>query len=249
MESFFIYAFATSIIAAIVTTAGIFVMRRFEAWGNANTTYFSCFSAGILISVSFLHIIPESIEMSHEAPFYLLGGYMFMYFFNRFVAAYVCHKHSKSNYAIGLTPMFGIAFHSFVDGIVYSITFNASVFTGVLASSGMILHEFSEGVVTYMLLIRSGMSKRTATILAFFAAAITTPLGMLSSYPFISSINDIVLGDMLALSAGMLIYVGATHLLPHAEREHKKYSVAALAAGIIIAIIIMNFSPHGGHAH
>lgn|GEM_PF-3378465 len=46
------------------------------------------------------------------------------------------------------------------------------------------LHEFPEGIITYLLLLKSGLSERKAMVLAFFAAALTTPpLGMLFSYP------------------------------------------------------------------
>ena len=76
-------------------------------------------------------------------------------------------------------------------------------------------------------------------ILAFFAAALTTPIGMLISYPLISTIDKPLLGALLSLSAGALIYVGATHLLPKAEQEHKRYSVVALAGGVLVAIIIV----------
>jgi len=92
---------------------------------------------------------------------------------------------------------------------------------------------------TYLLLIRGGFSDRKAMLLALFAAALTTPLGMLVSYPFISEINQPMLGALLSLSAGALIYVGATHLLPRAEQEHKKYSVVALGGGVLVAIIIV----------
>lgn len=49
--------FSASLLAALVTTIGIIVIRHFEAWGRKNSTYFACFAAGVLISVSFLHII------------------------------------------------------------------------------------------------------------------------------------------------------------------------------------------------
>ena len=39
-----------------------------------------------------------------------------------------------------------------------------------------------------------------------------------------------------AFAAGVLVYVGATHLLPAAEREPRRYSLLALAAGIATAI-------------
>jgi ZIP family zinc transporter/zinc and cadmium transporter len=62
---------------------------------------------------------------------------------------------------------------------------------------------------------------------------------MLVSYPFISQINKPLLGALLAMSAGALVYVGATHLLPQAEKEHRKYSLCALGAGILVAVIIV----------
>jgi zinc transporter ZupT len=76
-------------------------------------------------------------------------------------------------------------------------------------------------------------------IFAFLAAALTTPLGMLISYPYISKIDDSLLGALLAFSAGAFVYVGATHLLPQAETEHKKYSLFALSAGILVALAIV----------
>jgi len=76
-------------------------------------------------------------------------------------------------------------------------------------------------------------------MLAFFAAAVTTPLGTLASYPFVSRIDQPLLGLLLSLSAGALIYVGATHLLPRAEREPRKFSLVALAAGILVALGIV----------
>jgi zinc transporter ZupT len=140
---------------------------------------------------------------------------------------------------LGLVPLIGTGFHSFLDGIVYSITFSVSMLTGTLVALGMVLHEFPEGIVTYTLLLRSGFSERRSLLLAFLAAALTTPLGTLASYPFVTQIRPPQLGVLLALSAGALIYVGATHLLPRAEREPRRFSLVALAAGILVALGII----------
>jgi len=239
MENTFWTAFGASSLAALVTLIGIYVVRHFEQWGRKNTVYFICFAAGVLISVSFLHIIPKAFSMNVNAPFYLFAGYLSLHLFNRFISAFVCDKNSDGQYGLGLIPMLGIGFHSFIDGFVYSIMFTVSIFTGLLAATGMVLHEFPEGIITYLLLIRGGFKERTSLLLAFLAAALTTPLGMLVSYPYISKIDTTVLGALLAFSAGALVYVGATHLLPQAEREHKKYSLFALAIGILVAIIII----------
>lgn len=232
-------ALAASLLAASVTSAGIYAIRRFEAWGRRNTIYFICFAAGVLISASFLHIVPRSFAMAPQAPVYLLVGFFSLHLFNRFVTAFICEKSPDGQYGLGLVPMLGIGIHSFVDGIVYSITFTVSVFTGILAAVGMVLHEFPEGIITYLLLVRSGFSERKSLSLAFLAAALTTPFGTLVSQPFISHIGSQFLGALLALSAGALIYVGATHLLPQAEKEQKRYSLLAFMSGVAVAVIIV----------
>ena len=99
--------------------------------------------------------------------------------------------------------------------------------------------ESTKGVVTFVLLERGGFGRRKSARIAFFAAALSTPLGTLLSYPFISRIEPSVLGILLALSAGALVYVGASHLLPEVERENRRYAIFALAVGVLVAAIII----------
>ena len=239
MEISFWHPFIAALLAAVVTTAGLLVILRFEAWANRNSIYFTSFAAGVLISVSFLHLIPRAVGMTERAPVYLLAGFLLLYACNRFITAFVCDRPERIRYGIGLVPMLGIGLHSFIDGMVYSVTFTVSIFTGVLAAVGMILHEFPEGIVTYVLLRKSEIKPRTAFLLAFLAAALTTPLGMLASFPLVSRIDDIVLGNCLALSAGALIYVGASHLLPRVEAQPGRFSFVTLLAGILVAVLII----------
>lgn len=229
-----------SSLACVVTTIGIYVIRKYEKWGRDNIAYFMSFAAGVLISVSFIHMVPKSFKMNEHAPIYLLIGFLSLYLSNRFLTIYICHRHNiSSSYVIGLIPMLGIGIHSFLDGLIYSVTFNVSIFTGALAAIGMVLHEFPEGIVTFLLLCRGGFDEKKSIIYAFLAAAISTPLGTLISYPFIHRISQSTLGLWLALSAGALVYVGASHLLPEVEKEGKKYTIISMAAGILVAIVIM----------
>jgi hypothetical protein len=52
-------------------------------------------------------------------------------------------------------------------------------------------------------------------------------------------IDTIVHNLYWAISAGALVYVGASHLLPAVEKENNKYRVIALAAGVLVAVIII----------
>ncbi|MEJ2353343.1 MAG: ZIP family metal transporter [Anaerolineales bacterium] len=183
--------------------------------------------------------LPISFEMNPSAPLFLLTGFLALYVTNRFLNAYICHEYECPDYTLGIIPMLGVGLHSFLDGVIYSVTFNVSIFTGVLAAIGMVLHEFPEGIVTFLLLKRGGFNQRNSARYAFLAAAISTPLGTLASYPFIEKIERPILGVLLAFSAGALVYVGASHLLPAVERENKAYSLLSMGAGILVAIVIV----------
>ncbi len=237
--SSFTWVILASSLACIVTTVGIYVINKNIKWGNKNISYFMSFAAGVLISVSFLHIVPKSFSLNSQAPIFLLVGFMGMYVINRFINIYVCHQRDCGGLSVGIVPMIGIGFHSLIDGLIYSVTFNVSIFTGVLAAIGMVIHEFPEGIVTYLLLKKAGFSQKKALLWAFLAAALSTPLGTLISYPLINKIDLPILGLFLSVSAGALIYVGATHLLPAVEKENKKNTLFSLLAGILVAVIIV----------
>jgi zinc and cadmium transporter len=231
-----------SSLACLVTTIGIYVISQHEKWGREHSAYFMSFATGVLITVSFMHIIPKSFEMCDSAPVALLVGFFGIYLINRFVRLYVCHDYQGAencDYAMGIIPILGIGLHSFVDGVIYSVTFNVSIFTGALAAVGMVLHEFPEGIVTFVLLERAGLRRKRSALNAFLAAALSTPLGTLVSYPFIENIERTTLGNLLAGSAGALVYVGASHLLPAVEQENRKHTIFALAAGVSVALVIL----------
>lgn len=239
MNHTFLAVLFASTLACVVTTIGIYSIHRYEAWGNRNAVYFMSFAAGVLITVSFIHIIPKASEMNANAPLYLLAGYVGLYLFNRFLTAFVCDEREDQNLALGLVPLIGIGLHSFIDGVVYSVTFNVGIFTGFVAAIGTVLHEFPEGIVTFLILKRANFPDSRAALYAFLAAALSTPLGTLVSFPFISKIDRATLGLLLSISAGTLVYVGATHLLPAVEKEQKPWTVLALALGILVAALIV----------
>jgi zinc and cadmium transporter len=239
MENTFLITISAGITACIVTTIGIHVINRFSKWGKKNTIYFIAFASGVLISVSFMHIIPESFKMNVYSPVFLLVGFLSLHILNRLINVFLCDKKDTRGYSFGIIPAIGIGFHSLIDGVIYSVAFSVSIFTGVLAAFGMILHEFPEGIVIFLFLVKSGFSKKKSILYAFLVAGLTTPVGALISYPYISKLTPSVLGIFLALSAGTLVYVGATHLLPEVEKKHKKYSFLSLVAGIIVAVIII----------
>ena len=237
MVSVFLATAIAAFLAAIVTSIGIGVICYYAKWGKKYVNYFMYFAAGVLISVSLLHIIPKSFKLSPVlGPMFLFFGFLLLYILDKIIK--FSEKRTKKK-SLGIISATGIGIHSFIDGIIYSITFTVSIFTGALAALGMVLHEFPEGIITFLLLLKSGFKKKIASAYAFLAAAISTPIGMLVSWPFISKLSGEPLGSLLAFSAGALLYVGAVKLLPEAEKESRPYAWLVLFLGVLVAIGII----------
>jgi len=234
--------FAASFTASLVTGFGIYVIYKFADWGERNAIYFMSFAGGVLISVSVIHIAPESLEFSETSPFYFLAGYFGLFLTNQFFQTFFC-PGGNCGESKGWISVLGIGFHSFVDGVIYAITFNVSIFTGILAAIGMVLHEFPEGIVSFLLLKRMGIDEKKSSLIALLTAGLSTPLGTLVSFFFIRNIAGEDLGYLLATAGGVLLYVGATHLIPEVEKESKRFSFLTLLGGVLVALIIV-FTGH-----
>lgn len=237
MSESFIAVLTASLFSCLFATLGILTIWKVKPWANKSINYFMYFAAGILISAAILIAAPKAFEMNPNGPVFMLAGFLGIFIINRFIDVYVCHKrHFQRACRVGLVAAYGIAFHLLVDGIIYTTTYTVSIFLGAMATMGMIMHEYPEGVVTFSLIQKGGYSDKKAFIYAFLAAAATTPIGAVLSFPFISSLHESHLGILLGVTAGILAYVGASHLLPEAEREMKPYGIVAFALGILVAV-------------
>jgi hypothetical protein len=67
MENTFWTALATNSLAAFVTSAGIYTIRRFSNWGERNTEYFMFFAAGAT------HLLPKAEQEQKKYSFVALG--------------------------------------------------------------------------------------------------------------------------------------------------------------------------------
>ncbi|HHU12239.1 MAG TPA: zinc/iron permease, partial [Clostridiaceae bacterium] len=68
--------------------------------------------------------------------------------------------------------------------------------------------------------------------------ALTTPIGAFFAYPFISRMDNSVLGLALGFVVGVLIYLSASHLLPEVKEHGKKHAYWAFLIGILLGIVI-----------
>lgn len=236
-------AIVASLIAAAVTTLGIATVWRFHERANRYDAVLSAFAAGILLTSALLHVVPESITLTHDAPLFVLIGFLVLFILNKAAGHHHPAGHRLPPQAV-VAPFIGIAFHSFVDGIVYATAFSVNMVMGVSAASGLIIHEFSEGLVLFVLIRSAGGTPALAFALAFLGAALTTPLGAVLGLYAIQGLSSESLGVLLALSGGALLYVSSIHLTERFVHARGLVPIIALMAGVAFS-----FGMLGGHDH
>ncbi len=235
----FVWISLFAILSAIINFIGIYSIHHSKNWVENFKNYFLCFAAGVLISTPLLISLPHSFENNHNSGFFALAGFLFMLIINRFIS-----EHNEKDISFGITGAITIGFHSFVDGVIYTITFSASTLIGILSATGLAAHEFAEGVITYIFLKVGGISDKKAFIYSFIVAGLTTPVGAFVIYPFVSGLSKNIISLLTAFTSGILIYFSASHLIPEAKESKEKHSVIALISGILFAVVLSLIHKH-----
>ena len=236
------------LIAAFVTTLGLLAVALRGDWSQRYSGLFGLAAAGMLTTMAFLHILPEAFALSRATPLWLTFGFFGGLVLNFAVRTFFPERPESRLASEAVTPVLAIAVHSFIDGVVYSVTFAASFSAGVFAALGLILHEFPEGVIAFAILRRHGVSNRNSFIWAFLAAAATTPFGALVSGPFMYGLDGEAIGALFAVSAGLLLYVATGPLMAPLKETPPGRGLAALATGVAVAIGLA-LVPLPGHDH
>ena len=238
------------LIAAFVTTVGLIVVAQRSVWSERHAALFALAAGGMLLTLTLTHIAPEAIENAPGAWQLILGGYLVGLVLNFVITSYFGDESDSLARIGAATPVIAIAIHSFLDGIIYAVTFAASFEAGVFTSLSLILREFPEGVIAFTILRQCGFSNRQAFFYAFLAAAATTPAGVIASGPFIYTLGSEALGNLFAISAGLLLFVATGPLMAPLKTHPPARSLMALGAGVAIALLI-SLSPFGenGHEH
>ncbi|RIJ23887.1 zinc ABC transporter permease [Henriciella barbarensis] len=237
------------LIAASVTTVGLVIVARRATWTERNASIFGLAAAGMLATLAFLHIIPEAFHLSQQAPVWLAAGFFGGLLLHNAVALLFPERPGRKPVNIAFTPIIAIASHSFIDGIIYAVTFANSFESGLYASLGLILHEFPEGVIAFAIMKRAGVSNMKAFWIAFLAAAATTPAGALVSAPIMFMLEPELLGALFAMSAGLLLFVATGPLMAPLKETRPARGLGAIAAGVVAAMVIFLAPIHGGHHH
>ena len=232
---------AWALLAFAMTLAGGAFAFRYQR----SLKVIMAFSAGLLIGVVFLDLVPEIAELSHDGGtdmrglmIVLICGFMAIFLLEKLTIIHSEKTHGAPghHHAVGLAGAIGLSFHSFLDGLAIGVGFQAGREVGFVVLLAVLAHDFADGLntVTFMLATRNS---RWRTISLLVVDATAPVAGALLAN--VLRIEPWLLGYQLSFFAGFLLYFGASDLLPQVHDRPKFTLIFSTLGGLVCAWVIV----------
>ncbi len=238
------YAFLFSTIAGISTLIG-FLFIYIKNDRNSMISSSLGFASGVMLTISIIDLIPNSFLLIIKSYnniytlFFILIGFLIGIMLSSIIDKRV-GEHSKNGlklYKLGIITMLVIMLHNIPEGIVTFITTTNNMKLGLILTIAIALHNIPEGISISIPIYYSTNSK-LKSFLYTFISGMSEPLGALISYLFLSKfINDVILGLIYAIIAGMMINIAINELYKEAADYNKKNTVIYFIVGSMIMIL------------
>lgn len=235
--------------AGFATFCGMGMVLLKEGWSRRYSATLVSFSAGVLLGIGFLHLLPEALEMTPLAPLFIVLAFVVFYFLEHHLLIHAGHEEQhhvslatddchddccERPHPMGLVAFVGMALHSAIDGMIIGTGFEVSHDLGLLTALGVIAHEVPEGIAMLSILLHYGWHRSSAILLTSFVA-IATPLAAILTYALVHDLAPQTLGALLAMAGGSFIYIAASDLIPESHRSRGLPASLALCGGILLA--------------
>lgn len=241
---------AYALLAFLTTLAGGAFAWRYRRQLHSIMAY----SAGLLIGVALLDLVPEIVEVATELKmemrtlmFSVLGGFLAIFLLEKLTIIHSekAHDEPGHHHNVGLVGALGLSFHSFLDGLAIGVGFQAGTEIGIVVLLAVLAHDFADGLntVTFMLATKNS---RWRTLTLLFVDALAPVLGALTAN--IVDIAPSALAHQLAFFCGFLLYLGASDLLQHAHERPRFALIFATLAGLGTAAAVV-YGLEKLHAH
>ncbi len=207
------------------------------------------FAAGVLVTVSILGLIPEAEHEIGESAFWIvlisfLSVYLFehLFFDIHHHGEGDGHTHDIKSSSIGLV-IFGDTIHNFIDGVAIGAGFLINPNLGLITALSTFLHEVPHEIGDFGILLKAGWNKSKILVVNIISASMTI-LGAFTVYFF--SHSEVLNGSLMAVSAGIFLYLGASDFLPKIETDGKNKfkSLLPLVLGSLIIMATILLLPH-----
>lgn len=204
-------------------------------------------TAGLLLGVAFLDLIPEAIHHGGETiPLVLGGAFLSLYLVEWVIGVHGHGHHDHGEEEPGdhfardvrfpALAIVGLGLHTFVDGLVLPAVFETGTGVGLRAGLAVAAHQAPDGFAAAVILLGAGASRRTV-VGGVVAVSLLTPLGALAGLPLAG--EPAWLPILLAIAAGTFLFIAVAELLPelHHGPHQGRVTIATLVGFGLVALM------------
>jgi ZIP family zinc transporter len=211
------------------------------------------FSAGVMIYVSFLELLPNSSEGIGQAAGIgaFFGGVLVTGILDMLIPEETNPHHfagvtkktklSDDNKLMraGMFTAIAIAVHNFPEGLATFGAALSNVKLGTVIAAAIAIHNIPEGISVSMPIYYATGSRNKAFVYSFLSG-IAEPLGAIAGFALLQPfLSEEVLSGMLGFVAGIMVYISVDELLPMAH----KYGVNHIVMlGFVFGMLVMALS-------
>ncbi|MDO8514040.1 MAG: ZIP family metal transporter [bacterium] len=203
------------------------------------------FSAGAVIGVAFFDLLPEALKLGSTyfdistVTSIVALAFVIYLFLDRIVLLHA-HTDEEGHGSRGILGAGSLSFHSFLDGVGIGFAFQVSPAVGAIVAVAVLTHDFSDGINTVNMILKSGGSRHNA-FRWLLLDAVAPAVGILSTFLFV--LPEQALGVMLASFCGFFLYIGASDLLPESHHRHPTmWTSCATVLGIGVLYVAVSLA-------
>ncbi|MHC4123199.1 MAG: zinc transporter ZupT [Planctomycetota bacterium] len=244
-------AFLLTILAGLFTGVGSIIAYFIKKPKTSYLSFSLGLSAGVMVYISFMELLPQAFEAVGR-PLSLLAffvGIGIMVVIDLLIpeAEHPDHFEKLEQpkeidaplMRTGLITALAIGIHNFPEGLA---TFGATLNNtrlGVFIAFAIAIHNIPEGISVSMPIFYATQNRNKAFVYSFLSGMsepIGAALGFFLLMPFLS---EALIASLLAIIAGIMIYISLDELLPMAHRYGHSHTVIG---GIVSGMLIMALS-------
>lgn len=205
------------------------------------------FAAGALLGAVFLDLLPEGVEQGSFDTLFIstLVGILLFFLAERFIRWFHHHhQHDKSDPASALLIV-GDTVHNILDGVAIAAAFLVSIPVGIVTTFAVAAHEIPQEIGEFGALLGKGMRRRKVMLINIFSSLAATAAAI-GTY-FLGQTNSLPLGVVFGLSAGFLLYVSLSDIIPTLHEHNGKkrklfdWQPLLLLAGVATVALFSTF--------
>lgn len=234
-------------IAGLSTTIGSLIAVFYKNPGPRYMAFTLGFSAGVMVLVSFVELLQQGIvslgfSQAHLAFFI---GILIMFVIDLTLPHTYILEEPKKPRAGGklrktaVLVAIGIAIHNFPEGMVTFAGAMNNMNTGIALAVAIAIHNIPEGIAVSVPIYASTGSAKKAFWWSFLSG-VSEPVGaLLAGLLLMPFLSDIVLGWMLCIVAGFMIFISFDELLPVAHSYGEEH---VAIVGVVSGMAVMALS-------